>query len=169
MTATTKFLVDECFLGPLPTRSLNEFVANSEATLDFEFVTMGQQFGLGVKDEDWIPRLKDQPYVIITADRGRSSEQKLPVICVEHRVTHIIFSRSLSKRDRNGKIAATISIMRSLRKCCTAIPGSRFIVRPKGQRITVDLCKETEKQIKLLNKKEKRNADRPESNDSNST
>lgn len=57
-------------------------------------------FGKGAKDLEWIPRIVNDRWLLITEDRGRNSRQedRLPQLCRLHRITHVLVLPALLRR-----------------------------------------------------------------------
>lgn len=86
-------------------------------------------FQAGEKDNVWIPRIAQEEWIILTADRGRKGKAKLPGICVAYKVTHILMSGSVMKLKQSQKANAIISIWDKIKECNNAPKGSRFIMK----------------------------------------
>jgi hypothetical protein len=102
-----RFLFDECIGKPLMLE-LQSMVAP-----DSEFRHIVDTFRAGEKDEIWIPRLgAEGDWIVITADAGTHSKRgrKLPQLCREYSVTHVVLSRTLHQRTVLEKVAALACI-----------------------------------------------------------
>lgn len=70
--------------------------------------------GSGQKDETWVPTLSEQGWIVITADRGKQTKggatKKLPAICVELEVTHVVFGKSIHELPLNKKLRTLIGL-----------------------------------------------------------
>ena len=117
-----------------------------------EFYHLIDKYASGDQDEDWIPKLRiEGGWVVITADAGRNSKvgQKLPDLCVIHRVTHIILKGQLHHKTTLEKSDLIAGAWPRLQSAFSAPHGSRYLLRlrPKKGRespaATVELCKVT--------------------------
>ena len=106
MTQRTRLLFDENFGKPAIERLARFLSAGGDD--DFpeikHILEFQEQGGL---DEDWIPRMASEGWVLITADRGkkmRGKGEKLPRLCVKYGVTHVILSRRIQQRKTFDKI-----------------------------------------------------------------
>ena len=144
MRRPRRFLFDECIGMPIMV-TIHQLVY-SELTFDH----ICEKHFSGVKDEDWIPKLPDDKYhyVVISGDAGKNSirGKKLPELCREHGVTHVILSPTLSQKPSSHKQAAITEHWSSIETLHDATPGSRFqlqYIQSKGKggvvRVTVSL------------------------------
>jgi hypothetical protein len=122
-----KLLLDECLGWPL-VESINSFLSWDlpPPTIRHLF----SYFKAGTCDSVWIPAVADEGWIILTADRARkSSLHKLPAICHQYKITHILMGPSILRLKQNQKAAAIVSVWDDIKKCGDAPPGSRFILR----------------------------------------
>ncbi len=95
-------------------------------------------FKAGTCDSVWIPKVAAEGWIIITADRGRASNGvKLPSICAEYKVTHILMSGAMHKLKQSQKANAIISVWEQIKQCDLAPRGSRFIMRLHHDKRTI--------------------------------
>jgi hypothetical protein len=139
-------LFDECFLGQLNIeRELKPSLALFGG--DAELAHLFNKFSPGTEDHEWIPSIAREGWIVISADRGVNSKvsEKLPLICREFGVTHVIASASLQKRPAYFKIEAiTSSWPVLLGEVATSTRGTGYllqIVIGKKQRISYMLRK----------------------------
>ena len=84
----------------------------------------------GGKDEDWIPLIAADNWIIVSFDRGRRyGGQKLPDICKHLKVTHVLAGPSVMKEKQFDKARIILSVMSELTKLSEAEKGSRFLLR----------------------------------------
>lgn len=92
----------------------------------------------GVRDEDWIPQIADDGWIVITADRGKRKKsgtgERLPIICERFGVTYAAFSRSISQKNTSFKIRALHSVFPELKALPGELRGSGFSIRPRTTR-----------------------------------
>lgn len=96
MNDQARFLFDEC----VPKPSMIE-LAKMLLPARPEFAHICDKLTSGILDNDRVPQIsKEGGWIIITGDRGKrqSLGGKLPDLCREHKVTHVIFSSGLHKR-----------------------------------------------------------------------
>jgi hypothetical protein len=96
-------------------------------------------FTAGTSDAVWVPKIASEGWVVLTADRGKSSSKnKLPGICEQFKVTHILMGSSILHLKQNQKAHAIISVWEEIKKCNEAPKGSRFIMSAvKNQRVSL--------------------------------
>jgi hypothetical protein len=122
------FLFDECVIGPVIveqdlTASLALFGAEAELTHLF------QKFSPGTLDSIWISQIAAEGgWIVVTSDRGAKSKksERLPLICRELRVTHVVLSRGLHKRSAYFRTLANSSSWRQLLDAAEAAKGTGF-------------------------------------------
>lgn len=90
----------------------------------------------GTWDEQWIPAIADQGWIIITGDRGglgrKQKGAKLPIVCKRHGVTHVVLSATIHNKNSVQKLAAILTVWPELMKLVDAPRGSRHLLRIKG-------------------------------------
>lgn len=131
MTASPRFLFDEC-LSRLAVAQLRLDIPNCP-----ELAHLTTFFAEGTKDQEWIPRLAEEGgWVVVTSDRGIKSRklEKLPRLCVEFGLTHVLFSASLHVQPTLGKLNALKHVWMSLMSVGEAPPGSRFLLHLRSRR-----------------------------------
>lgn len=90
----------------------------------------------GVWDEQWIPRVASEGWILITADRGKKGSkkgEKLPRLCVRHRITHVVLSAGIHRRKSFEKVLAILSVWYELLQLRDVPPGSRYQLEPTGR------------------------------------
>lgn len=93
--------------------------------------------GQGVRDEEWIPRMAAEQWMLITADRGRKRRGKgepLSRVCVREGVTHIILSAVVQRRRSFEKMLTVLSVWYEVLAAYEEPRGSRFVIEPQGNR-----------------------------------
>lgn len=90
----------------------------------------------GAKDDEWVPEIARNGWIVITADRGvrPSRGGKLPFICKRNGVTHILLSGALHASNAAVKASCIVASWTDIYDTAQASPGSRFILRktPSG-------------------------------------
>ncbi len=141
-----RLLFDECIGKPVMVK-VRDLIPPG-----IEFYHIVDKYTAGEKDEDWIPKLGTEGgWVVITSDAGRNSKvgQKLPELCLIHRVTHVILSGTLSQKTTLEKITFIAAAWSFFEDVFSSPQGSRYFMRlrtPKGTQsltVSVELCKVT--------------------------
>ena len=86
----------------------------------------------GQWDGSWTPKLKDENWVVISADRGRKGARKgtpLPVVCKENDITHVLISGKLHKRQQFEKACALIEVREKLFALGSEPKGSCWLLQ----------------------------------------
>lgn len=120
-----KLLLDECLGRPL-VLDINKMLSWDTPPPIIHHLT--NYFKPGELDPDWIPKIANEEWIILTGDRGKKGKDKLPSICLAYKVTHILMGSSVMKMKQYQKANAIISIWEKIKECADAPKGSRFIM-----------------------------------------
>lgn len=94
----------------------------------------------GVWDEVWVPRAGEAGWTIIAGDRGKrggiSKGKKLPLLCVEHGITHVLIASSIHDRKQFSKLLSFLSVWHELVEIARAEPGNRYKLESAGDQTT---------------------------------
>jgi len=105
-----KLLFDEC-IGKPHIDCLKDFVAiDGDDTPEIKHILEDQ--GQGVWDDEWIPRIADEGWIIISQDRGKKGRSKgapLPELCLSFGITHVLLSRRVTTRKSFDKMLTILS------------------------------------------------------------
>ena len=141
MTSPPRFLFDECLSKP----SMLELQGLVAPQLEFKHIT--DIFVQGVLDSVWVPRIaNDGRWIVITADRAKRGSRKggkLPRLCLEYKLTHVLLSGSLHEKSTAIKRDAIRDKWSSILQLDRVPPGSRYklLYRPvKGTTTETRLC-----------------------------
>lgn len=94
------------------------------------FRSLLEYFEQGTLDTDWIKEISEDGWIVITSDRGRKSGgNKLPILCKQHSVTHILISGKLHNSPQFEKIKAIINCWDDIVETQSAPKGSRYALR----------------------------------------
>jgi hypothetical protein len=131
---TARFLFDECLGKPI-VEPLARLISMGKGEkpgvahiLDFT--------GMGTRDEDWIPRIARDGWTVITQDGGRTPNKlrgkKLPRLCAEYAVTHVILSPAICQRYAFEKFLTVLSVWYQLIDMADdpANRGNRYALEP---------------------------------------
>lgn len=124
-----KLLFDENLGKPL-VKAINNVVSFEEPQPELIHLLnfMGRE---GSADDEWIPAASAQGWMIITGDKGRR-KPKLPEICVEYNVKHIIMSPRLNHMNQASKAQAIIGLWPQIKEAYEG-EGLRYRMR-KGSK-----------------------------------
>lgn len=131
MNEPIKILFDENFGKPLVS-ALSGFLAwYKEEVIDvkhlFAFVEESE------KDEIWVPKIAPGGWTVISTDRAkRCGGRKLPDLCREHKVTHILLSASIHEAKQFEKIRAVLAVLPKIILATRSPKGTRFSLRYDG-------------------------------------
>lgn len=89
-----KLFFDECLSKKLPQQIAQIY---SEDHPDLKTKHLTECYAPGTPDDKWIPLLeKETDWVVVTADDGGGSKKaKLPIVCAQLGVTHIVMTPTL--------------------------------------------------------------------------
>ena len=131
MNGSIKLLFDECLGKPL-LKDVQKLLAWDDPPPEFGHLL--DYFTQGVCDSVWIPLVAKDGWVIITADRAKKSKKiKLPEICLNFKITHILLTGSIVRLKQSQKANAIIAVWEDIKKCPTAPKGSRFNLQMSHQ------------------------------------
>ena len=123
---------------------------------DVELCHIVDKYAEGDKDEDWIPKLGiEGGWVVITFDAGRNSKvgQKLPELCLVHKVTHIVMSGTLNQATTLEKVNLIAPAWPLINGVFSSSKGSRYHMRrvtrngTRSPMVSVEICKVTAKRL----------------------
>jgi len=83
------------------------------------------------QDPSWISKLDENEFIIISGDRG-NKKPRLPQICREKQITHIILSSTVHHSSRFERARAIIMLWPHLLETFEAPSGSRFQIEKSG-------------------------------------
>lgn len=133
MNKKAKLLFDECIGWPILEQLAGVIGFNEEEVEVAHAVKMG--FG-GKNDEDWIPQIASDGWVIITGDDGRQKKkgkgEKLPILCAALGVTYAAFSKSICHYKSFQKYRVILAVWDDLIALKDVEPGSGFSIRPSS-------------------------------------
>ena len=87
----------------------------------------------GIPDEQWIPEMARNRFMVITADRGkRTNGKKLPLLCVKFAMTHIMFGPSVHDLKSSAKVLALGAVWEKIIAAYHGERGSRFLMTMRG-------------------------------------
>lgn len=94
MSGGLKLLFGECCSPRLP-RELRDFYQRDYPELQIRHLM--EDWTAGTPDSQWLEALRlDPSWIVITKDAGKNSAQeKLPLICREWGITHIVFTAGI--------------------------------------------------------------------------
>ncbi|WP_425615712.1 hypothetical protein NA78x_005642 [Anatilimnocola sp. NA78] len=93
---------------------------------------MGEE---GVWDEHWIKQAGEQGYTVIASDRGKggvSKGKKLPRLCEEYGITHVLLGESIHRRRKFSKLLSILSVWHELVDIAREEPGKRYFMEAAG-------------------------------------
>lgn len=126
LSQPVKLLLDECLGRPI-VADMNQMLSWDSPTPTIHHLT--SYFIPGTKDPDWIPKVKNEGWIILTQDRGKKGRDKLPKICAHYKITHIILSKSVLHLKQSPKANAIIAVWEQIKNCNSAPAGTRFRLR----------------------------------------
>lgn len=131
MADQVKLLFDENIGFPMVI-SLKTLLALDSASVIVDHV-IPRGFA-GMNDDVWIPLIAKEGWIVISGDRGsrqkKSKGPKLPIVCWDFMVTHVILGRSINKGKSFEKIRTILSLWDEIVATSRAPRGSRFVIRP---------------------------------------
>ena len=138
MSVTLKLIFDENFGVPLVEAFGQLLKVVSEFSIEIE--SLPRMLKTGLKDADWVPRIKqdDSAWIVITQDRRRrQGGDKLASVCREHGVTHIALSGRLGQEKQLNKVRAILAVWEEFGDVGSSPPGTMFCLRYTPSRSVV--------------------------------
>ena len=121
-----KLLFDENFGKPL-VEALKQLLSFTREAVEVQHI-IELRHG-GVPDTDWVPTVAGSDWLVLTCDRGKSAGPKLPQLCRDARVTHVLISGSLHNSPQFEKARAVLVVWPALVAAASAEAGTRFALR----------------------------------------
>jgi hypothetical protein len=126
-----RILFDENFGEPLVT-ALAAILAWHETRV--KVCHLFQVAKSGEKDDVFIPRIAAEGWILVSMDRGkRHGGGRLPKICRDFHVTHILLSASLHKQKQFEKIRAVVALWPRIIETAKCVKGTAFSLRYQGR------------------------------------
>lgn len=121
---TVKLFFDNCIGYPI-SEAIGKLLQFH--TTKFEVKHINDYFVDSTPDEKWIPDISNDDWIVITADRARRyGGKKLPSICNQYNVTHILLSGKLHNAKQFEKAKAIIGQISNIIDIANEDKGGRF-------------------------------------------
>jgi hypothetical protein len=120
-------MFDDC-LG----RPVMQKIHASQVGADSLIALVADKYRCGIADELWIPQLAvEGGWVVITSDKARQSgvKTKLPALCLEYGVTHILVAQSIGMMKTEEKATAILFVWEKILLASSAAPGTRYSMK----------------------------------------
>jgi len=133
MSGGLKLLFDECCSPRLP-RELRDFYQRDYPGLQIRHLM--DDWTAGTPDSQWLEGLRlDPSWIVITKDAGKNSAQeKLPLICREWDITHIVFTPGIIRKGFITQKNAIAGIWEQLFHLHRLPPGTQVKLGEASQR-----------------------------------
>jgi hypothetical protein len=133
MSQSLKLLFDECCSRRLA-RELHDFYHRDYPELEIRHVL--DDWAAGTPDSQWLETLReDSSWIVITKDAGRNSAQeKLPLICREWGITHVVFTPGIISKGFASQKNAIAGIWEQLFHLHRLPPGSQVRLGESSQK-----------------------------------
>lgn len=139
MSNKPKLLFDECIGHPLVTQLIDVSVKFGPQEVDISHV-IWLEFG-GRNDDEWIPEIANENWVIITGDSGKRKKpgrgEKLPIVCAMYGVTYVTFSTAVNSCSSFHKLNVILNHWDRLLTLKDEPRGSGFQIRQTNSGRTV--------------------------------
>jgi hypothetical protein len=118
-----------------------------------QFAHIRDYFGEKTPDSLWVPKMAEEGgWIVITSDGGKQSKKgdKLPELCEEHGVTHVVMSQKLHHKRSHEKIAAVVSLWEQIATLDSVPVGKGFDLRFRSHKgaVTIVLMPRDRKSIR---------------------
>ena len=133
MSSPLKLLFDECCSPRLP-RELRDFYHRDYPDLQIRHLM--DDWTAGTPDSQWLEALRlDPSWIIITKDAGKNSAQeKLPLICHQWGITHIVFTAGIINKGFVTQKNAIAGVWEQLFQLHRLPPGSQVKLGESSQK-----------------------------------
>ncbi len=122
--AQLKILIDENIGQPITVSLANLLTWH---VLKPEVKHIQEFYEKGTPDDEWIPQLSKDNWIIISTDRGQKyGGPKLPTICKKLNISHILISASLHKEKQFEKARAIVYVWPEIIGIPNDPPGTRY-------------------------------------------
>ena len=149
MSAGLKLLFDEC-CSPRLSRELRDFYRRDYPSLQIRHLL--DDWTAGTPDSQWLEALRADPsWIVITKDAGKNSvQEKLPLICREWGITHIVFTAGIISKGFVTQKNAIVGVWELLFQLHRLPPGSQLKLGESSQKGAVTGFELRVKQKSLL-------------------
>jgi len=90
-------------------------------------------YSQGTPDSAWIPQIAAEGWILISADRGRRcGGPKLPLLCRQYHVTHVLLSGTIHSQSQYNKIVSVAAVWEDIVAAGEARKGSQYILKLSG-------------------------------------
>jgi hypothetical protein len=121
-----KLLFDENFGRPL-VEALKQVITFSRDATEVRHI-VDLRHG-GRRDDEWVPEVAGGDWLVLTCDRGKSAGPKLPQLCREAGLTHVLVSGALHNSPQFEKARAVMVVWPALLAAAEEAAGTRFSLR----------------------------------------
>ena len=121
-----KLLFDENFGRPL-VEALKQLLSFTREAVEVRHIIELRHGGRA--DNEWVPEVAGEDWLVLTCDRGKRAGPKLPQLCRDARVTHVLISGSLHNSPQFEKARAVLVVWPALVAAAAATAGTRFSLR----------------------------------------
>ena len=134
MNRPIKLLFDECLTGPV-VEQLCKLLAYSKRIVEHKLLP--DIVKRGTTDDEWVPKIKDDGFIVVTGDSGRiggTKGTKLPFVCQRYSVTYVMLSGSIQQKSGFEKARAFMAVWEEVCELYDKPPGSGWLIKMVGER-----------------------------------
>lgn len=137
MSGRLRLFFDECCSVRLA-REIGAFYRNDYPQL--EIMHLFEKWPAGTADPQWLEYIRENPdWVIITKDAGaKSTHNKLPMICREWGITHVVFTSGLIQKGFLAQKNALVGVWEQLFYLKHLPPGTQVKLGESRKRGQID-------------------------------
>jgi hypothetical protein len=122
-----KLLFDENFGKPIVS-ALADLAGFSRAHCRVKHLL--ERFQPGTPDEEWIPKIAQEGFILISSDLGRGKRgRRLPEICIQCGLTHVLVSGKLHNQTQFEKIRGVLVVWPRLLETAQEPPGTGYMLK----------------------------------------
>ena len=126
MNEPPKFLFDECLGKPI-TEALRKLIGFHRHQVGV--IHIFDRFPPGTHDEQWVPAIAKENWIVVSVDRGKRPGPKLPRLCAQLGVRNILLAPTAAKLPQFEKARAFLRVWRDAVNLAQSPAGTRATLR----------------------------------------
>lgn len=125
-----RLLFDECVAPRLYKEAFGQFLKFCPEIEETKHLIDMQK---GAQDDEWVPVIAKDGWIIISTDRGRKGTkgrgERLPIVCKRHNITHVLISGRIQQKGRFEIACSILDVRKKLYELPNEPRGSCFLLK----------------------------------------